>query len=65
MLRKQRSIIAIFIAVILASCLSWTTHAATNTFSVSPMYQMVALEPGETYVGNFKVTNPDTSDNSR
>ena len=32
--------------------------SAASSFSVSPMYQMISLTPGETYVGNFEIVNP-------
>ena len=38
-----------------------TAQAAGGKFSLSPMYQNVVLTPGETFEGNFEITNPGDS----
>ncbi|MBQ3468375.1 hypothetical protein IJH19_02490 [Candidatus Saccharibacteria bacterium] len=45
---------------ILALCMTIAsgTSSFASSFSVSPMYQLISLTPGETYVGNFEIINP-------
>lgn len=39
------------------------SFAGSNYFALSPMYQMVTIVPGETFVGNFQLINPaDTTE---
>lgn len=49
------------IVAIFATAISFATPAFAGSFSVSPMYQLVSLTPGETYVGNFEIVNPGTN----
>ncbi len=51
-------ITAIFCSLFCALA-SVVAPASASQFSVSPMYQFVSLTPGETYVGNFQIINPD------
>ncbi len=53
-------ILCLFTTIIGASSLVAPVFAAN--YSISPMYQMVSLTPGESYVGNFEIVNP--GDNS-
>lgn len=53
----KKIILAVFVMSTLAISMA-TKVSAASSFSVSPMYQMISLTPGETYVGNFAITNP-------
>lgn len=53
--------LAILTVILGASCVP-TIPAFAGEFSLSPMYQFITLSPGETYVGNFDIVNPGTSE---
>ena len=50
------AVLALVAALLSASRL--VSPASAATFSVSPMYQLISLVPGERYVGNFEIVNP-------
>lgn len=53
----------VLMALCLVTSLSCVAPAfAGSQFSVSPMNQKIVLNPGETYNGTFKVTNPNDSE---
>ncbi|MBQ8996427.1 hypothetical protein IJ095_00125 [Candidatus Saccharibacteria bacterium] len=56
-LKTKLAVLAAVFATILAAT-PQTMPAHASTYSVSPMYQMISLTPGETYVGNFEIVNP-------
>ena len=58
---KQKLALTLFAIASLAIASPLTASAAGNLFSLSPMYQMITLTPGETYYGNFNIVNPGTS----
>jgi len=58
---RQKCTLAFLAIMALALHFPLSASAAGNMFSLSPMYQMITLTPGETYYGNFNVVNPGTS----
>ena len=58
---KQQLTLAIFTIITFAIASPFSAFAVGNLFSLSPMYQMITLTPGETYYGNFNIVNPGTS----
>ena len=58
---KQELAIVLLAIVAFVTMLPLNASAAGNLFSLSPMYQMITLTPGETYYGNFNIVNPGTS----
>ena len=58
---RQKCALAFLAIMALALHFPLSASAAGNMFSLSPMYQMITLTPGETYYGNFNVVNPGTS----
>lgn len=59
---KQIAFLAFSVAVF--ATINGQDAFAAVSFNLSPMFQNITLVPGETYVGNFKLTNNDTSDES-
>lgn len=53
-------LLSIFVGTIISSAI-FAVDEANMAFSVAPMNQRISLEPGETYYGTFKITNPATS----
>lgn len=60
-IKLKTKINAIFFALLVSLAATLTSAlpaSAASSFSVSPMYQLISLTPGETYVGNFEIVNP-------
>lgn len=59
MSKFSKTISAITASLIALISVSGATPAsAIGQFAVSPMYQLITLTPGETYIGNFQIINP-------
>lgn len=50
------------VAMVCASVLSGATASAVTMFNLSPMNQVIVLNPGDTYRNTFMVTNPSYND---
>ena len=56
---KQRiKLFAVMLVTMILVVSQLVIPASAATFSVSPMYQLISLVPGERYVGNFEIVNP-------
>lgn len=60
--RSKNKRIILSVAATLLSAIFAIAPAFATQFSLSPMYQLISLSPGETYVGNFEIVNPGDSE---
>lgn len=59
--RKLKTLAALFISLCFSSVSAINVNATGGAFTLTPMYQQVILTPGETFEGNFEITNPANS----
>ncbi len=57
-MKHKIKLVALALVAALLSASRLVSPASAATFSVSPMYQLISLVPGERYVGNFEIVNP-------
>ena len=53
--------VGIMTAPVFSSPVIAEEEGATNGFTMSPMYEKVAIDPGETYKSSFKIRNPSSA----